>query len=185
MITLRYFTIFQIVLIILIIFARQFPIFMANIEINRNLVRTLRSKRLSALRELREVDAMSQPLLDDPDYILLPSVYEIFKSLFPCKNDGMADVYTRKKFLFVCLCLYSPRTLHGSKIKAGLRDRILALLGLSCCTAISDNCRNILTMYEVYRDFRVDVNRVLSKIYEAYPGHIILSETDSIINIKQ
>lgn len=157
---------------------------MPNIEIDRELVKRLRNKRDAALRELREIDSVSRPMLDDADYGLLPTVYEMFKSLFPDRNDCVADVYTRKKFLFVCLCLYSPRTLHGSKIRAGLRDRILALLGISCRTAISDNCRNILTMYEVYRDFRLDVNRTLSHIYRTYPELFAKVGNGCMINIE-
>lgn len=156
---------------------------MPRIEIDRDLVRTLREERRATLRKLKEIDRRSRPVFNDPDYLLLTDIFDIFRSQCGCGDGGIPDVYERKKFLFVCLFLYSPRTFHGSKIRSGLRDRILALLGVSCRTAISDNCRNIMALYDVYRDFRIDVDRTIAKIYEKYPDRFRTQEKNHLIKI--
>lgn len=70
----------------------------------------------------------------------------------------------RKKFIFIILYLYSPSSLAGDKMASGLRNELSKVLGIQAKSTISNNCANLVFLYQNYMDFRNDVEFIYNKI---------------------
>lgn len=106
----------------------------------------------------------STPLLTD--FSLIERLHTWFwqtREERPCAPRG-ESVYQRKKFLFIILFLYSPATLAGGKMTKGLRDKLADVLDMQSRSAISDNCADVVFLYNHYKDFRNDVNTIYNQI---------------------
>jgi len=101
---------------------------------------------------------LSVPLLSD--FTLIDSLYDWFKEGLAERNcPPRSDCVTqRKKFLFIILYLYSPATLAGGKMLKGLRDKLARVLDIHSRTTISDNCADVVFLYNRYRYFKNEVN---------------------------
>lgn len=126
-------------------------------------LQTIREQK-SRLSE-RETE-LATPLLNDLN--LIPEIYNWFAKFLsemtfpPCLDS----VTQRKKFIFIILFLYSPSTLAGGKMLTGLRDKISEATGVYSKSTISDNCANVVFMYQNYKLFRRDIDYLYTKIID-------------------
>lgn len=124
-------------------------------------LQTIREQK-SRLSE-RETE-LAAPLLNDLN--LIPEIYNWFAEFLlemtfpPCLDS----VTQRKKFIFIILFLYSPSTLAGGKMLTGLRDKISEATGVYSKSTISDNCVDVVFMYQNYKSFRKDIDYLYTKI---------------------
>lgn len=107
---------------------------------------------------------IAEPILTD--YSLLPVLYDAYLSVFHERGqiDHVERVHHRKKFLLIVLSLYSPIALVGGKMKGGLRKELAKLFCISSETTVSDNIRDLLKYYNLYRDFRRDVDVIYKRM---------------------
>lgn len=124
-------------------------------------LKTIREQK-SRLSE-RESE-LSAPLLTDLE--LIPEIYRWFAEILagmdfpPC----LESVTQRKKFLFIILFLYSPSTLAGGKMLCGLRDKLCEVTNITSKSTISDNCADVVFMYQNYKNFRKDIDYLYTEI---------------------
>lgn len=124
-------------------------------------LKTIREQK-SRLSE-RESE-LSSPLLSDLD--LIPELYKWFAEIllsmdFPACLESVTQ---RKKFLFIILFLYSPSTLAGGKMLYGLRDKLCEVTNIASKSTISDNCADVVFMYQNYKNFRKDIDYLYTEI---------------------
>ena len=53
--------------------------------------------------------------------------------------------------------LFSPSSLAGGKMTAGLREQMSRVLGVQSKSTISDNCTDVVFLYQNYGDFSVEL----------------------------
>lgn len=102
----------------------------------------------------KKEEVFSEPLYTDLSKI--DAMYDVFRSVY-CKSK--MTVYDRKKFLFVVVLLYCPKTLAGKKMKSGLREKMADVLNIKARTALSDNVKDLVKIYDSDSDFKKDVSR--------------------------
>ena len=117
-------------------------------------------KRIRKIRSVKsdlskEENILIKPILSDKK--LIPLIYK--KS-----DEGISTVMQRKKFIFIILYLYSPSSLAGDKMASGLRNELSKVLGIQAKSTISNNCANLVFLYQNYIDFRNDVEFIYNKI---------------------
>ncbi|EGF56682.1 hypothetical protein HMPREF9446_02102 [Bacteroides fluxus YIT 12057] len=78
----------------------------------------------------------------------------------PCIDS----VTQRKKFIFIILYLFSPSSLAGGKMTAGLREEMSRVLGIQFKSTISDNCADVVFLYQNYGDFSGDIEYLYTEI---------------------
>lgn len=130
-------------------------------------------QEFSSIYELREIyrmkeelscreSALSKPVLTD--YSMLPQIYAWFSDAY-LQGRRMSPM-DRMKFIFIALFLYAPSSLAGRKMPDGLRDALSGLFpGLSPCV-ISNNKRQTVFFYEIYRRYGEELERLYSLIME-------------------
>ena len=74
------------------------------------------------------------------------------------------SVTQRKKFIFIILYLFSPSSLAGGKMTAGLREEMSKVLGIQSKSTISDNCADVVFLYQNYGDFSGDIEYLYTEI---------------------
>ncbi|RHT78644.1 hypothetical protein DW736_18185, partial [Coprobacillus sp. AM28-15LB] len=74
------------------------------------------------------------------------------------------SVTQRKKFIFIILYLFSPSSLAGGKMASGLRPEIAKVLGVQSECTISDNCADVVFLYQNYGDFSGDIEYLYTEI---------------------
>lgn len=126
--------------------------------------------RLRSIKDERtklddEEKMLSNPALSDYDDIpkIFDYCHEAYEQLHPRTRVRASEI--RRKYLFVILFLYSPKTLAGGKMSSGLRTKIAEALGVEP-TNISHYHSDIWFYYTVYSDFREDVNQLFSIVFE-------------------
>ena len=124
-------------------------------ELNFNKIVHLKKVRIEKSKLSEEENMLAMPILSDKK--LIGEIYDIFCELL---NDtqNIDSVSQRKKFLFIILYLFSPSTLAGGKMLCGLRDELAKVLKVQSKTTISDNCNDIVFLYQNYADFWKDIN---------------------------
>lgn len=124
-------------------------------------LKTIREQK-SRLSE-RESE-LSSPILSDLG--LISELYKWFAEILsnmdfpPC----LESVTQRKKFLFIILFLYSPSTLAGGKMLCGLRDKLCEVTNITSKSTISDNCADVVFMYQNYKSFRKDIDYLYTEV---------------------
>lgn len=128
--------------------------------------------RIKAIRTVQEQSAelnrlmgeLSEPMLTDLG--LLPRIYDLYCDVFARRGfpKHANQVYHRKKLILIVLYLYSPRTLAGGRMVVGLRAKLADVFGLRTGSPISDNCTQLMFIYDKYRDFRRDVGVIYEHI---------------------
>lgn len=110
---------------------------------------------------------LQEPMLSDLS--LLPRLHKAYVRVYDRRGcpERALTVDCRKKFLFVVLCLYSPRAFAGIRMRRGLRRSLSALFGLTASTPISDNRIDLMLQYQAYPDFRRDVDSIFREIYSS------------------
>lgn len=102
--------------------------------------------------------SLSEPLLTDRSFI--KHIYDTFIEILnerDCK-PRIDSVIQRKKFIFIVLYLYAPSVLAGGKMPKGLREDICKALDFHSASTISENCADVVFLYQNYPDFRNDIN---------------------------
>lgn len=126
--------------------------------------------RLCSIKDERkkleqEEDMLSTPIIQDISRV--GEVYgyclEAHRVLFPGLPHNKP--FIRRRFLFVILFLFSPKTLAGGKMGHGLRASISKVMKVTPSN-ISHYHSNILFFYNLYSDFRDDVNNLFALVYE-------------------
>lgn len=102
----------------------------------------------------KKEEVFSEPLYTDLSKI--DAMYDVFRSVY-CKSK--MTVYDRKKFLFVVVLLYCPKRLAGKKMMNGLREKMAQVLNIKGKTALSDNVKDLVKVYDSDSDFKKDVSR--------------------------
>lgn len=137
-------------------------------------------KKIVELKKTREDIAnlveyergLSCPLLKD--FSLVDVIYNIFKEILS-QRDCAPDVECvtqRKKFVFIILYLFAPGALVGGYMPKGLRKALSATLGVKSSTSISNDCDDVVFLYQNYRDFCKDTDYLFDEILcrlEIYP----------------
>jgi hypothetical protein len=96
-------------------------------------------------------------------------IHEIYKIFVELLNErgcppNIDSVTQRKKFIFIILYLFSPSSLAGGKMASGLRPEIAKVLGVQSECTISDNCADVVFLYQNYGDFSGDIEYLYTEI---------------------
>lgn len=127
---------------------------------------------ISELKSLREQKSrlsereyeLSSPKLTELE--LIPDVYGWFKEIL----NGMdfpplvESVTQRKKFLFIILFLYAPSVLAGGRMPNGIRKSLEEVFPLVKPCTISNNCEDVVFLYQQYKEFRRDIDYLYTEI---------------------
>lgn len=133
-------------------------------ELDFNKIIRLRRIRKEQTELCKEENRLTTPLLTDRG--MIGDIYKIFVDVLgerdcPPQPDS---VIQRKKFIFIILYLYSPSALAGRKMLGGLREDLSKVLGIQAQTTISDNCADVVFLYQNYSDFCRDVECLYAEI---------------------
>jgi len=109
-------------------------------------------------------NALTAPVLKDKS--LIHEIYRIFVEVLNERGcpPHIDSVTQRKKFIFIILYLFSPSSLAGGKMTAGLRPEIAKVLGIQSECTISDNCTDVVFLYQNYGDFSGDIEYLYTEI---------------------
>lgn len=121
-------------------------------------LKTIREQKSKLTERERE---LTEPMLDDLS--LIEKLYEWFNDLSVRKKENERMLH-RKEFIFIILCLYSPSTLAGGKMKIGLRDKLCEVLDINERSTLSKNLNNLAYHYQIYKYFRQDINSIYVEI---------------------
>lgn len=106
---------------------------------------------------------IAKPVLTDLG--MIDTLYEWFKEIaLEGKELPKGNVSQRKKFIFIILYLYSPTTLAGGKMRAGLREKLAEVFPIKEKSVVSNNTNNLVFSYQLYKYFRQDVERIYKEI---------------------
>lgn len=107
---------------------------------------------------------LSSPILTDKS--LIPEIYELFKRVLSEQDFSPMpeSPHQRKKFVFVILFLYSPKTLAGYHSPRGLRDAIAKAIGLRYVTFISNNIETVAFLSQNDKYFKEDIEYLYTEI---------------------
>jgi len=125
---------------------------------------------LKMIRVDKERLAESEAELIKPaltDLSLIPMLYNWFVEISG-KTETMTHekVLQRKKFLFILLCLYSPRYFAGYRMCDGLRDAMFKVMDYKSPSCISDMCRDITDMCDYYKSVRRGISHIYDMMLE-------------------
>ena len=133
-------------------------------ELNFNKIIRLKKIRIEKSELSEEENSLTSPILTNKNLI-----HEIYKIFCEVLNDRdcppcIDSVTQRKKFIFIILYLFSPSTLAGGKMLCGLREEISGVLGIQSKSTISDNCADVVFLYQNYSDFCEDIEYLYTEI---------------------
>lgn len=148
---------------------------MEKIENKFNITETIRNIR-KAQEELRQAvqreGSLCTPILTD--YDLIPTLHQIFCDL--SQDVSASSVDRRKMFIFIIQYLYAPRNLFGYKMPRGLRKMISKVVNLYSVSPISRGAYETMHHYQVYSQFRNEVNRIFDGMVERMREEGILKQ---------
>lgn len=133
-------------------------------KLDFNKIIRLKKIRIEKSELSEEENTLTSPILKDKSL-----VYEIYRIFVEVLNESVCppnidSVTQRKKFIFIILYLFSPSSLAGGKMTAGLREEISRVLGIQSKSTISDNCADVVFLYQNYGDFSGDIEYLYTKI---------------------
>ena len=99
-------------------------------ELDFNKIIRLKKIRIEKSELSEEENALTAPILKDKS--LIHEIYKIFVELLNERGcpPNIDSVTQRKKFIFIILYLFSPSSLAGGKMTAGLRPELARVLGV-------------------------------------------------------
>lgn len=133
-------------------------------ELDFNRIIQLKKIRMEKSLLSEKEMSLSEPLLTDRSFI--KHIYDTFIEILnerDCK-PRIDSVIQRKKFIFIVLYLYAPSVLAGGKMPKGLREDICKALDFHSVSTISDNCADVVFLYQNYSDFSRDVSELYDMI---------------------
>lgn len=113
----------------------------------------------------REME-LSTPLLCD--FSLIPELYGLFKQVISeggCPPN-IDSVTQRKKFLFIILFIFAPSSLAGGRLPAGIRSELAGIFPNIAPCVISNNISDVSFIFRQYKDFRIDIEHIYTKMLE-------------------
>ena len=118
-------------------------------ELDFNKIIRLKKIRIEKSELSEEENALTTPILKDKS--LIHEIYKIFVELLNERGcpPNIDSVTQRKKFIFIILYLFSPSSLAGGKMTAGLREEMSRVLGV---------------LYQNYGDFSGDIEYLYTEI---------------------
>lgn len=133
-------------------------------ELNFERIIRLKKIRIEKSELSEEENILTTPVLTDKG--LISEIYKIFVDLLNERGcpPNVDSVTQRKKFIFIILYLYSPSTLAGGKMARGLRENMSLVLGIQSKSTISDNCADVVFLYQNYGDFSEDIEYLYTEI---------------------
>lgn len=133
-------------------------------ELNFDKIIRLKKIRIEKSELSEEENTLTTPLLTDKS--LISEIYKIFVDLLNEQGcpPNIDSVTQRKKFIFIILYLYSPSSLAGGKTVCGVREEMSRVLGIHSKTTISDNCADVVFLYQNYGDFSADIEYLYTEI---------------------
>ena len=128
-------------------------------ELDFNKIIRLKKIRIEKSELSEEENALTTPILKDKS--LIHEIYKIFVELLNERGcpPNIDSVTQRKKFIFIILYLSS-----GGKMTAGLREEMSRVLGVQSKSTISDNCADVVFLYQNYGDFSGDIEYLYTEI---------------------
>lgn len=131
-----------------------------------NFDRIIRLKKIRIEKsELSEEESiLTAPILTDKG--LISEIYKIFVDLLNERGcpPNIDSVTQRKKFIFIILYLFSPSSLAGGKTIHGVRREIARVFGVQSECTISNNCEDVVFLYQNYSDFCSDIEYFYTEI---------------------
>ena len=133
-------------------------------ELDFNKIIRLKKIRIEKSELSEEENALTASILKDKS--LIHEIYKIFIELLNERGcpPNIDSVTQRKKFIFIILYLFSPSSLAGGKMTSGLRPEIAKVLGVQSECTISDNCADVVFLYQNYGDFSGDIEYLYTEI---------------------
>lgn len=133
-------------------------------ELDFNKIIRLKKIRIEKSELSEEENALTAPILKDKS--LIHETYKIFIELLNERGcpPNIDSVTQRKKFIFIILYLFSPSSLVGGKMTAGLREEMSRVLEVQSKSTISDNCADVVFLYQNYGDFSGDIEYLYTEI---------------------
>lgn len=135
------------------------------------------AKEFSSIAELKVIreqksrlsereNELSTPALTDLS--LIPKIYEWFCEIVAERDcpPNPRSVTQRKKFLFIILFLFAPSVLAGGRLPNGIRTELAKVFPHLSPSSISHNIEGVVFLYQNYKDFRHDIDRVYSIIMD-------------------
>ncbi len=130
-------------------------------------------QKLIDLKKIREdIDNLKEyerglaaPQIDDMSRI--KEAYEVFIEILSDRDcsPNIESVTQRKKFIFIALYIFAPGVLIGDKMPKGFRKLLSDTLNIPG-TLVSNNCDDIVFLYQNYRDFSADVENLYTEILQ-------------------
>lgn len=133
-------------------------------ELNFNNIITLKKIRIEKSELSEKETSLSKPFLTNKGLIAI--IYDLFVEILNERAlpPNVESVTQRKKFIFIILYLFSPSTLAGGKTVCGVREEMSRVLGIHSKTTISDNCTDVVFLYQNYGDFSADIEYLYTEI---------------------
>lgn len=98
-------------------------------------------------------DRLASPLLTDLNK--MDEVYSTYREVGTARNT----------FILISVRLFSPRSLAGSILGAGVRNKMAAVLGCEP-TVVSHAFKNLVFHYKKYKTFRREVDQAYGYVCE-------------------
>lgn len=133
-------------------------------ELNFERIIRLKKIRIEKSELSEEESIISTPLLVDKS--LIYEIYKIFVEILSERDCSpcIENVTQRKKFIFIILYLFSPSTLAGGKTVYGIRGEIAKVVGIQSECTISNNCEDVVFLYQNYANFSMDIEYIYTEI---------------------
>ena len=120
--------------------------------------------------EIEELAEYERSLSSPMDFVNveIAELYELFNSIVQDKEYKAGEVALRKKFIFIVLYILAPGVLAGDKMPRKLRGRISEVLNIKSQTTISNNCADLIFLYQNYKSFQREVSEIFSEMVMRY-----------------
>lgn len=120
--------------------------------------------------EIEELAEYERSLSSPMDFVNveIAELYELFNSIVQDKEYKAGEVALRKKFIFIVLYILAPGVLAGDKMPRKLRGRISEVLNIKSQTTISNNCADLIFLYQNYKSFQREVSDIFSEMVMKY-----------------
>lgn len=129
-----------------------------------NRIIRLKKIRIEKSELSEEENNLTTPLLTNKS--LINDIYQIFIEILNERDcsPNIESVNQRRKFIFIILYMFSPSSLAGGKTTHGVRKEMARALGIQSECTISNNCEDVVFLYQNYVDFSADIEYLYTEI---------------------
>lgn len=129
---------------------------------------------LSFITQLQNIERQKQLLIEKENRLLTPLltdlsdvqlVYGIFNKLMEQQPPHrlINKVEIRKKFMFVAICFFAPRTMAGHRLPHGFRAELTRVMNVYS-SFVSNNIENVLFQFRNVATYRKELLYLYSEI---------------------